>query len=192
MADLSFSQAERRSFTGPVLLALAVLAAAIGIFFWSTPLHPVDVSISRVATLPTHTVFPTATRIVGMEDPAEDAFFVLATVHIHNSLHVPLFVKDITGTLIAPDQTGITTSAVEKADLPNIYVSFPKLKPLSSNPLYRETTIQPGTDAEGMVVLSFPVNQNAWNARKSASITVDFYHQGKFTAEIPSSAPASK
>lgn len=192
MTDLSFSQPERRSFAIPALLAAAVLAVVVTLFFWRTPFRAVNISIPHTATLPTHTIFPTATRMVGMEDPAEDAFYVLATVHIHNNLHVPLFLKDITGTLTAPDQSEIPASAIEKSDLPNIYISFPKLKPLSSTPLYRETTIQPGADAEGMVVFSFPVDQKAWDGRKSATVTLDFYHQGQFTAEIPNSVPAGK
>ena len=192
MTDISFSQPERRNFAIPATIAIAILAAAIGIFFWLTPLHSITVSIPHTATLPTHTVFPTATRIVGMSDPAEDAFYVLATVHIHNNLHIPIFLKDITGSVIAPDQTEITATAIEKTDLPNIYVTFPKLKPLSSAPLYREITIQPGSDAEGMVVLNFPIDQKTWDGRKSATVTLDFYHQGKFTVEIPGSAPAGK
>ena len=185
MADLSFSQAERRSFTVPALLALAVLAVVAGIFFWRTPLRPIDLNVTQTRTLPTHTVFPTTTRLVGVPDPAEDAFYVLATVHIHNRLHVPLFLKDITGTLTAADGTAISTSAVEKNDLPNLYLAFPKLKPLSSTPLYRETTIQPGADGGGMVILDFPISQNDWATHKAVSVTLDFYHQGKFTTEIP-------
>ena len=193
MPDLSFSQAERRSFVVPALLAFAVLAVVVGIFFWRTPLRAVDLSVPHIATLPTHTVFPTATRVIGMEDSAEDAFYVLATVHIHNNLHVPLFLKDITGTFIGPDNTAITSSAVEKSDLDNVYAAFPRLKPLSSTPLFRETTIQPGADAEGMIILNFPVNQDTWNKRKSATITLDFYHQGQFSTDIPKqSAPATK
>jgi hypothetical protein len=123
--------------------------------------------------------------MVGVPDPAEDAFYVLATVHIHNDLHVPIFLKDITGTLTTADDTAITSSAVEKNDLPNLFVTFPKLKPLSSTPLLRESTIQPGADAEGMVILEFPIDQQTWDKRKSATLTVDLYHQGQFTTEIP-------
>src|SRR5438309_12025473 len=105
MPDLTFSQAERRSYTVPALIALALLAIAAGIFFWRTPLHAVDITVPHAATLPTHTVFPTTTRLVGVPDPAEDAFYVVATVHIHNRLRVPVFIKDITGTLTAPDDS---------------------------------------------------------------------------------------
>lgn len=185
MPDLSFSQAERRSFTVPALLAVAVLAIVVGIFFWRTPLRAADVTVAHAATLPTHTVFHTDTRLVGVRDPAEDAFYVVATVHIHNRLHVPLFIKDVTGTFTGPDDSATNTSAVEKNDLDNLFLTFPKLKPLSSAPLLRETSIQPGADAEGMVILEFPIDQDTWNKRKSAAITVDFYHQGQFTTEIP-------
>ncbi|HEX3570340.1 MAG TPA: hypothetical protein VHU44_05905 [Acidobacteriaceae bacterium] len=185
MPDLSFSQAERRSFTVPALLGLAVLAVIAAIFFWRTPMRAVDLTVTHTNILPTHTVFPTATRMVGVPDPAEDAFYVLATVHIHNDLHVPIFLKDITGTLTTADDSAITSSAVEKNDLPNLYVTFPKLKPLSSTPLLRESTIQPGADAEGMVILEFPIDQQTWDKRKSATLTVDLYHQGQFTTEIP-------
>jgi hypothetical protein len=185
MPDLTFSQAERRSYAVPALIALGILAIGIAIFFWRTPLRAVDVTVPHAATLSTHTVFPTGTRVVGMPDPAEDAFYVVATVHIHNRLRVPVYIKDITATLTAPDDSVLTSSAVEKTDLPNLYITFPKVKPLTSAPLYRETSIQPGADAEGMVIVDFPVSQDVWNKRKSASITVDFYHQGQFTADIP-------
>ena len=192
MPDLTFSQAERRSYTAPALIALAILGIGIGVFFWRTPLRAVDVTVPHVAILPTHTVFPSGTRVVGMPDPAEDAFYVVATVHVHNRLRVPVFIKDITGTLTASDDSVLTASAAEKTDLPNLYITFPNIKPLTSAPLYRETTIQPGADAEGMVIVDFPITQEVWDKRKSASITLDLYHQGQFTADIPKAAPASR
>jgi hypothetical protein len=185
MPDLSFSQAERRSYLIPALVAFAILAIAAGIFFWRTPLRAVDLSVPHAATLPTHTVFHTDTRIVGASDAAEDAFYVLATVRIHNNLHVPVFIKDISGTFTAQDGSVVTSSAVEKSDLPNLFLAFPKLKPLASTPLYRESTIAPGADGQGMVVLSFPIDQDMWYKRKSATIAIDLYHQGQFTTEIP-------
>jgi hypothetical protein len=185
MSNLTFSQAERRSYTVPILIAVAVLAIAAAVFFWRTPFRAIDVTVPRTAILPTHTIFPTATKLVGVPDPAEDAFYVVATVHIHNRLKIPIFIKDITGALTASDDSVLAASAAEKTDLPNLYVTFPKIKPLTSTPLYRETTIQPGADAEGMVILDFPIDQATWDKRKSASVTVDFYHHGQFTAEIP-------
>ena len=63
--------------------------------------------------------------------------------------------------------------------------TFPALKDLASSPLLRETLIAPGQTAEGMVLLRFPVTQAVWNARKSATLNVDLYHQGPLTISIP-------
>jgi len=185
MPDLSFTQAERRNFAVPALIAFAILAVVAGILLLRTPLRAADLAVTHTATLPTHSVYVTDTKLIGVPDAAVDAFYVLATVHIHNRLHVPLFINDITGALTAPDGSVVTASAAEKSDLPNLYISFPKLKPLASAPLLRESTIPPGSDAEGMVVFSFPIAADAWTNRKSAAVTVRFYHQGEFTADIP-------
>lgn len=185
MPDLSFSQAERRSYAVPAVIALAVLAVFAGFLLWRTPLRTADVTVTRTATLPTHTVFAVNTKLVGAHDSAEDAFYVLATVHIHNRLRVPLYISDITGVLTAPDDAALSTSAIEKSDLPSLYLSFPTLKALASAPLLRDTAIAPGSDAEGMVILSFPVTPDVWASRKSATVTIEFSHQGAMTAEIP-------
>jgi hypothetical protein len=185
MPDLSFSQAERRNFTLPTLIAFVVLAIVAGVLLLRTPLRAADLAVTHAATLPTHSVYVTDTKLVGVPDAAVDAFYVVATVHIHNRLHVPLFIDDITSALTAPDGSVLTTSAAEKSDLPNLFISFPKLKPLASSPLLRESTIPPGSDAEGMVVFSYPITAEAWAGRKSAAVTVRFYHQGEFTADIP-------
>ena len=73
----------------------------------------------------------------------------------------------------------ITTSAVEKPDLENVYTSFPGLKPLASEPLLRETMISPGQSAEGMILLHFPVTKEVWDHRRRAVLNVDLYHQGQ-------------
>ncbi|MEO6909469.1 MAG: hypothetical protein ABI158_00910, partial [Edaphobacter sp.] len=116
---------------------------------------------------------------------AEDNLYVLATLRVDDPLHLPLILKDFTATLTTADDQQITTSAAEEKDLPNIYTSFPALKPLASPPLLRETLIAPGAAAQGMVLLQFPITQDVWNHRKSAILKVDLYQQGAFPISIP-------
>jgi hypothetical protein len=78
-------------------------------------------------------------------------------------------------------------SAIQKMDLDNVYMAFPALKPLSGPPLLRESSIEPGGHAEGMVLLNFPLTEADWNQRKTATVTVSFYHQDPFTVTIPRS-----
>jgi len=184
MAELTFSQSERRSFLVPALVAVAVLGGIFALLFWLNPHRVADLAVTHTAILPTHTVFKSETMLVGAQEQAEDDLYVLATVRIDDRLRLPLFIKDITATLTTP-QGEATASAVQKNDLPNLYVTFPALKPLASAPLLRETAIQPGEHAEGMVLLHFPVAQAQWDQRQSAVITIDFYHQGELTVPIP-------
>jgi hypothetical protein len=123
--------------------------------------------------------------IVGSQAQAEEELYVLATVRIDDKLRLPLFLKDLTGTLTTADGSVVTTSAVEKNDLAGLYITFPALKPLVSAPLLRETEIPPGQHAEGMVLLHFPVDQATWDQRKSAIVTIDLNHQDSLTVEIP-------
>lgn len=110
---------------------------------------------------------------------ADDTLYVLTTLRIDDRLHLPLFLKDFTATLTTADGEEVTTSAVEKQDLENVYTSFPELKPLSSEPLLRDTMINPGQSAEGMLLLHFPVTKDVWDHRRTAVLNVDLYHQGE-------------
>ncbi len=185
MAELTFAQPERRSFLVPALIAIAALGIACGLFYLYISHHTVTLSVTHVAVLPTHTVFKSDSKLVGHQDPFQDDFYVLATLRIDDRLKDPVFLKDITAAVTAPDGTVTSTSAIEKNDLDNLYVTFPALVPLASAPLLRETAIQPGNHAEGMVILHFPIAQADWDQRKSADITLDFYHQDSITVPLP-------
>jgi hypothetical protein len=182
--DLKFAQSTNRNLLAPVLIAFLLLGAVLALVMRHTPSHPVDLTITHTALYPTHTVFKSNSIVVG-SDKAEDNLYVLATLRVDDPLHLPLFLKDLTATLTTADDQKITTSAAEEKDLPNIYTSFPAIKPLSSSPLRRETLIAPGTAVEGMVLLQFPITMEVWNHRKSAILNVELYHGGAFPITIP-------
>jgi hypothetical protein len=187
MSELNFSQPERRSYTAPVLIALAVLIAA-GVVAWLYfPHHTADLTITHAAVVPTHTEIETGSKVVGHQTEAQDNLYVLLTLHIDNKLRDPLFISDFTSTFTTTDDAVATTTATEKNDLDAIYTAFPQVKSAATTPLLRESTIPPGGSAEGMVMLHFPITQADWNNRKSATLTVTFYHQGPITITIPKS-----
>lgn len=184
MSDLKFEQHAHRNLLAPVLIAFLLLGIIIALVIRHTPAQAVDLTITHTAVYPTHTVFKSDTHVVG-SDKAEDNLYVLANLRVDDPLHLPLFLKDFTATLTTADDQKITTSAAEEKDLPNIYTSFPGLKPLASAPLRRETLISPGSSVEGMVLLQFPITLDVWNHRKSAILNVNLYHGGAFPIAIP-------
>ncbi len=196
MADLTFSQPARRNLLLPILLALAVLAAAIFAVLRFTPHSTADVVVTRTTVYPSHIVFK-SNSIVLNSDQAQDDLYILTTLRITNHLRLPLFLKDFIATLIPSAQTGglpLTASAVEKPDLANLFATFPAIRKLAdtqgAQPLYRETKIDPGQTAEGYIVLHFSGPQALWDHRENATISIDLYHQPSLTADIPNTTPA--
>ena len=191
VSDPAFAQPVRHNLLAPVLIAFLVMGMVIALFIRITPHRTADLTISRTSVYPAHTVFKTESILVG-HDTSQDDLYVLTHLRIEDDLRLPLFLKDFTATLTTAEGQQITTTAVQERDLPNLYVSFPALKPLASAPLLRETLINPGESAEGMVMLHFPVTQSVWDHRQTAVLTVDLYHQGQQDIEISRASEAGK
>ena len=178
VSDLKFAQPARHNLLAPVLLAFLVLGIVLALVLRFTPHKTADLTITRTIVCPIHTVFKSDTMVVANQH-AEDDLYVFTTLRIDDRLHLPLFLKDFTATLTTAEGEEITTSAVEKQDLENVYTSFPALRPLASEPLLRETMISPGQSAEGMILLRFPVTKDVWDHRRTTMLNVDLYHQGE-------------
>jgi hypothetical protein len=178
VSDLKFAQSARRNLLAPVLLAFLVLGIVLALLLRFTPHRTAELTIVRTTICPTHTVFKSDSILVANQR-AEDTLYVLTTLHIDDHLHLPLFLKDFTATLTTAEGEEITTSAVQKLDLENVFTSFPALRPLASEPLLRDTMISPGQSAEGMILLHFPVTKEVWDHRRHTMLNVDLYHQGE-------------
>jgi hypothetical protein len=176
--DLQFAQPVRRNLLVPVLLAFLILGIVLALVLKFTPHKTADLAVTRTSVYQAHTVFKSDTIVVGNQH-TEDDLYVVTTLHIDDRLDLPLFIKDYTATLTTADGEEVTTSAVEKRDLDNVYASFPDLKALASDALLRDTMISPGQSAEGMILLHFPVTKDAWDHRRRAVLNVDLYHQGQ-------------
>ena len=189
MAELTLSQPERRNLAVPILLALIVLAAAGFFLFRFTPHTTADIAVTHVDVYTAHTVFKSDSIVVG-DDSSQDDLYALVTVRITDHLRLPLFLKDFTATLIPSDGSlPPATSAVEHAQLENLYTSFPALRKLAAAQhaplLLRESRIDPNQTAEGYVILHFPVTADAWKTRKDAILTLDLYHQQSLSIPVP-------
>jgi hypothetical protein len=178
VSDLKFAQSARSNLLAPVLLAFLILGITLALAIRFTPHKTADLDIVHTTVYPTHTVFKGESILVG-HDQARDDLYVITTLRVTDGLRLPLFLKDFTATLTTGDGQEITTSAIEKDDIPSVYSAFPPLKTLASDPLLRETMINPGQSVQGMILLHFPVTQEVWDHRRTAVLNVDLYHQGQ-------------
>jgi hypothetical protein len=184
LSEPKFAQSERRNLLAPVLIAFLVLGIAIALVLRFTPHSTAKLNILQTTVYPTHTVYKSDSLLVN-RDRSQDDLYVVLKLHMEDRLNLPLFIKDFTATLVTDTGESFETSAVQKQDLAGLYTTFPALQPLTSAPLVRDTLIESGKAAEGMVLLHFPVSEDAWNHRRSATLHVALYHQGRVSIVIP-------
>jgi hypothetical protein len=184
VSEPMLAQPARRNLLAPVLVAFVIMGIAIALVVRYTPHTVADLTILHTSVYPTHTVFKSDTLVVG-SDQVQDNVYVLTTLRVEDRLNLPIFLKDFTAILTTAEGEELRSSAVEKPDLENLYTTFPRLRSLSSAPLLRDTLIDPGHSAEGMVLLHFPITEDEWNRRRSAILQIDLYHQGPISVTIP-------
>ena len=189
MAQLTFAQPARRNLLAPVLLAFLILGILLALVIRANPRRTANLTITHTVVVPTHTVLKSDSIVVG-KDQSQDDLYVLANLRIDDNLHLPLFLKDFTATLTTEEGEELTTSAIEKQDLPTVYTAFPALHSLASAPLLRESMIDPGQSAEGMILLHFPITQAVWDHRRNATLHIDLYHQGQQSVRISRASEA--
>lgn len=184
MSEPKFAQPERRNLLAPVLIAFLVLGIAIALVLRYTPRHTANLRILQTSIYPTHTVFKSDSILVN-RDRSQDDLYVATTLSMEDKLNLPLFIKDFTATLVTATGEKLETSAVQNQDLENLYTTFPALRHLASSPLLRDTLIDSGKSAQGMILLHFPVTEDVWNHRRSVTLHVALYHQGRVSIVIP-------
>jgi hypothetical protein len=190
VSELKLRQPARSNLLAPVLIAFLILGIAIALILRFTPHSTAKLQILHTTAYPTHTVFKSDSILVG-RDRSQDDLYVVTTLRMEDRLNLPLFVKDLTATLETSDGQKFETSAVQKQDFENLFTTYPALRPLATSPLVRETLIESGQAAQGTIILHFPVTQEAWNHRRSATLHVALYHQGKVSIAIPTGDQAS-
>ena len=108
--------------------------------------------------------------------PGQDATLVALTFTLHNSGEKPLWVHNIEGKLLTAAGEN-TADAVAAIDFDRYYQAFPSLKENAQPPLVPEDKLQPGQEVKRTIIVSFPVNLDGFNQRRSVSVVVQPYDQ---------------
>src|SRR5207237_8491191 len=116
-------------------------------------------------------------NISALEIPDQNAVLVAVNVTIHNSAERPLWIHTIKATL-KTDSGEFGDDAASSSDFARYFQAFPALKEHAlSTALVPEEKIQPGAQAQGTIVVSFPVTQDAFEERKSLTVSIQPYDQ---------------
>ena len=115
-------------------------------------------------------------NIAVAEIPDQNAVLVAVNVTVHNSGQKPLWIHDIKAT-IKTDSGEFTDEAASAVDFDRYFQAFPRLKERALAAIPPETKIPPGSQAQGTVVVRFPVTQDGFDKRKSLSVAIQPYDQ---------------
>ena len=115
-------------------------------------------------------------NVVAVDLPGQNSVLVALTFTLRNSGQKSMWVHGIQGKLVTSsgESSGEAVSAI---DFDRYYRAFPALKENAQAALTPEAKLQPGQEIKRTVMVSFPVNLDAFNQRKSVSVVVQPYDQ---------------
>jgi hypothetical protein len=115
-------------------------------------------------------------NVVAEQIPNQNAVLVALTFAFRNSGEKSLWVHSLQGKLVAPSGE-FTSEAVSAIDFDRYFTAFPTLKNGAQPALSPEDKLQPGQLIERTIIVSFPVNLDVFNQRRSVSVIVQPYDQ---------------
>lgn len=118
-------------------------------------------------------------NITGVEQVTKDSMLVAVNVAVKNVSKEPVIIKSIyvemTPAAGAPDQSILRDEAASAVDYDRYFQAYPALAQNKIDPLRPDTKLQRGETQQGMVIVGFPVNQDAFDKRKSLQVLITFY-----------------
>jgi len=114
--------------------------------------------------------------VISVEVPDQNLVMVAINVSFQNNGTKPYWIHTIKADL---DTAGgsFSDDAASPADFDRYFQAFPTLKQHALAPLEREAKINPGGQAQGTIIVAFPVTPDAFIHRKSLKVTIQPYDQ---------------
>jgi hypothetical protein len=114
--------------------------------------------------------------VASVELADHNSVLVAINVTVRNIGQKPLWIHEIQAG-VDTDKGKFTDHAASAVDFERYYQAYPTLKQHALPALMPEMKIAPAGEQQGTVIVSFPVNEDTFNKRKSLSVTVEPYDQ---------------
>ena len=115
-------------------------------------------------------------NIVSIEVPNQNQVMTAINISLRNTGEKPMWIHDIKATL-KTDSGEFGDESAAAVDFNRYFQAFPSLKEHALSPITPETKIPVGGGTQGTVIFSFPVNQDAFDKRKSLTVAIQPYDQ---------------
>ncbi len=148
---------------GIVLICIGAIAVIVGIFAFQQRQKPQGAgSIDFVAAA---------------EVPGQTMTLAAITMTLRNTADKPLWIKNLSARLTTADGNIFDDAAASAVDLDRYYQGFPALKESSEPPISPETKLLAGAEQRGTIIVGFKVTKEAFDQRKSLTVTIQPYDQ---------------
>lgn len=148
---------------GIVLICLAAIAIVVAIVSFQERAKPQGAgSIDLVSAV---------------EIPGQKMVLAAVTLTLRNNANNSLWIHTLKAQLTTADGHTNEDEAASAVDLDRYFQAFPVLKESSEPPLPPETKLLPGATQRGTIMFSFPVTKEAFDQRKSLTVTIQPYDQ---------------
>ena len=148
---------------GIVLICLAAVAVMVGIFAFKERQKPPGAgSVDFVSAA---------------EVPGQNMILSAITFTLRNTADKPLWIHTLKARLTTADDKTFDDDAASAVDLDRYFQAFPALKESSEPPLSPETKLLAGAERRGTIIVSFKVTREAFDQRKSLTVTIQPYDQ---------------
>jgi hypothetical protein len=148
---------------GIVLICIAAVAVIVGIFAFKQRAKPQGAGSIDFVT--------------AVEVPGQNLILSAVTITLHNSGNKPLWIRTLKARLTTADGKTFDDEAASGVDLDRYAQSFPVLKENAQAALLPEIKIMAEGERKGTVVVSFPITKQAFDERKSLTVTIQPYDQ---------------
>lgn len=148
---------------GIVLICIAAVAVIVGIFAFKQRAKPQGAGSIDFVT--------------AVDVPGQNLILSAVTITLHNSGNRPLWIRTLKARLTTADGKTFDDEAASGVDLDRYAQSFPALKENAQAALLPETKIMAEGEQKGTIVVSFPVTKQAFDERKSLTVTIQPYDQ---------------
>ena len=194
MADLKIAPSRDSSNAPALILSLLILAAIAAAIFYFNPHKVSEFKVTSVDTYAPHTTFgalqgPTPNGMHVLDTPTsttENDLYVIAHVSLTDKLRLPLFISGAVARVKLGDGTELESNLLSASDLKRLEVIFPSLREHVTDPISDGDEVQPGQTRTGTVILPFPgQTDDAWHAKKSATLTLQLRNQNPQATAIP-------
>jgi hypothetical protein len=115
--------------------------------------------------------------VTAVEVPGQNSTMVAVTLTLRNSGQKPLWIRTLKARLTDADGKTFDDEAASSVDFGRYFQAFPVLKENTQPPLAPENKLLPGTEHKGTIIVSFPVTKDAFDKRKSVTVTIQPYDQ---------------